>query len=229
VLTGIRLGRYGISSSGGRVGHHKGGLVPLLKDILKVRGDFRIRLSSLEITEVDDELLRLAASDDKICPNLHLPLQSGDDAVLKRMGRWYSSGFYCETVGKVRDLLPDAGVTADVIVGFPGETDLNFANTVRVIESTVNGLHVFPYSPRPGTAAVRLKEKTDGKLSKERARILLQMDRGLRRTFQNRFAGKKRMVLAESDGGFTDNGIRVPVPKSAREGALVLVKIPAVA
>ena len=227
VLTGIRLGSYGLSSSGGRVGRVRGNLAHLLRELVSLPGDFRIRLSSLEITEVTDELLELAAASEKICRHFHLPLQSGDDSVLRRMGRWYDSGLYSRTVERIRETLPDAGLTADVIVGFPGETDENFANTRGFIERRLNGLHVFPFSVRPGTPAARLPGAVEPAKIQERVQALLELDGRLRRAFQERFAGSERRVLAESDGGFTDNGIRVPLPLPFPEGTLAAMKVPA--
>src|SRR3989338_1072078 len=226
VLTGIRLGSYGLDSSGGRVSKIHGNLVTLLKELLSLNGNYRIRLSSLEITEVTKELLELTQSQEKICSHFHLPLQSGDDFILKRMGRWYDSKFFSEKILEIKNHLPDAGITTDVIVGFTGEKEENFKNTYSFIEKHFNGLHIFPFSDRPGTAALKLKEHNAPDTIQKRVQILLELDKNLRKEFQNRFAGKSRMVLAESDGGFTDNGIRIPRPLKIKEGELALHPIP---
>jgi len=226
VLTGIRLGSYGLQSSGGRVGKVHGNLCNLLQELLILPGFFRIRLSSLEITEVGEDLIRLAERSEKICRHLHLPLQSGDDFILKRMGRWYSSQFFSETVEKIRKNLPDICITSDVIVGFPGETEGHFKNTYDFIERFLNGLHVFPFSDRQGTSAVQLPGHLSPKTIKDRVKNLLDLDRRLRKDFQNSFNGQKRQVLAETDGGFTDNGIRIPPPLPIPEGTLDWVLVP---
>jgi threonylcarbamoyladenosine tRNA methylthiotransferase MtaB len=226
VLTGIRLGSYGLSSSGGRVGRVRGALAGLLRELSRLPGDFRVRLSSLEITEVSDELLEFMKNSHFVCRHFHLPLQSGDDAVLKRMGRWYDSKFYAETVARIREALPDAGVTADVIVGFPGETEERFENTRALIEKNLNGLHVFPYSSRPGTPSARLRDAVTPSEIGRRVQALRDLDARLRKSFQARFAGSERSVLAELDGGFTDNGIRVPLPLPFPRGTLAPLTIP---
>ncbi len=226
VLTGIRLGSYGLSSSGGRVGKVRGNLVDLLKDLITIPNDFRIRLSSLEITEITDELLDLAQSTEKICPSFHLPLQSGDDEILKRMGRWYDSKYYSIRVQKVREILPQAGITADVIVGFPGETEAHFENSYRFIETHLNGLHVFPFSDRAGTAAPKLSGHLSWSVAQTRVEKLLALDKKLRKDFQSRFEGEVRKVLVEADGGFTDNGIRLFSSNGNKEGEFIFLKIP---
>lgn len=226
VLTGIRLGSYGLASSGGRVGKVHGNLAELLKRLILLPGDFRIRLSSLEITELTDELIALAKSTAKICPHFHLPLQSGEDAILRRMGRWYDSKFYSDTVSKIRRSLPECGIFADVIVGFPGESDENFENSYRFIESHLNGMHVFPFSERAGTPAIKLSGHCDARIIQPRLRRMIALDKSLRRKFQNRFAGKERMVLAESDGGFTENGIRLFPPLPFPEGEMRRMTVP---
>ena len=219
VLTGIRLGSYGLSSSGGRVGRLKGNLAHLLKNLVELPGDFRIRLSSLEITEVTEELLDLAKNSGKICSHFHLPLQSGDDFILRRMGRWYDINFFRSQAENILKFLPDAGLTTDVIVGFPGETDEHFENTRKFLETHFNGLHVFPFSDRKGTPATRLKDHCPPQIIRERVKILLDLDLELRHRFRLRFSGTLRRVLAESNGGFTDNGIRLPAPLPFKEGS----------
>ncbi len=211
VLTGIRLGSYGLASSGGRVGRFHGNLADLLRSLIAIDERFRLRLSSLEITEVTEEILELAADSDKICRHFHLPLQSGDDSVLRRMGRWYDSAYFKNQIQSILKFLPDAGLTCDVIVGFPGETEENFMNTHRFLETHFHGLHVFPFSDRKGTGAVKLPGHCPPEDIRDRANRLTALDGVLRRRFQDRFSGTRRVALVESDGGgYTDNGIRVP-------------------
>ena len=219
VLTGIRLGSYGLSGSGGRVGRVHGNLAHLLKNLIEIPGDFRIRLSSLEVTEVTEELLELAQSSGKSCRHFHLPLQSGDDAILRRMGRWYGVPYFRGQIENILRFLPDAGLTTDVIAGFPGETDGNFENTRRFLEERFNGLHVFPFSDRKGTPAVRLADHCPPEVIRARVNVLLDLDKELRARFRQKFSGAKRRVLAESGGGFTDNGIRLLPPLPAPDGS----------
>lgn len=223
VLTGIRLGLYGIDIAGNE---EKPDLVSLLKKIISIKGVFRIRLSSLEITEVSTDLLKLISDSEKICQHFHLPLQSGNDMILKRMGRWYDADFFSKKVLQIRKILPDAGLTTDVIAGFPGEKENHFLNTYQFIKTHFNGIHVFPFSPRPGTPAVKLKEKPAPQIVNQRVQKLLKLDKILRHEFQNRFSGDKRTVLAESKGGFTDNGIRLNIPLPFPEGEMKLFTIP---
>jgi len=223
VLTGIRLGLYK-----GELGGKKGtlGLVGLLKELVRLPGEFRLRLSSLEVTEVSDDLLKLAASTEKICRHFHVPLQSGDDKVLKDMGRWYKYSVFEERVRRIRERLPDAAVTSDVLVGYPTETDAAFRNTLeRVEELRLSGLHVFRYSSRPGTPAAELKPLPPAVLRARAAQLLALADR-LRGEFRRRFVGTTRRALAEPSGaGWTDNYLRVSLPPGSPVGRLVPVRV----
>lgn len=221
VFTGIRLGLYrGGHSSGGK----KADLTDLLARIIELPGRFRIRLSSLEVTEIPDELIQLAAGTDKICAHFHIPLQSADDDVLREMGRWYRFADYEDRVGAIRRLLPEAAVTADVLTGFPTETDAAFENTYCRIDSLqLSGLHAFPYSSRPGTVSADLPPLDRGVLQK-RTRRLIDLSDTLKTRFHARFAGTKRIALAEGNGeGWTDNYLRAPVPPTVPAGTLVPV------
>lgn len=222
VFTGIRLGLYrGPFASGKNLD-----LTGLLGEIVKIPGRFRIRLSSLEVTEIPDELIRFAAGTEKICAHFHIPLQSADDDVLKAMGRWYRFADYEDRVGAVRRLLPDAAVTADVLTGFPTETDAAFDNTYRRIESLqLSGLHAFPYSSRPGTEAANLPPLAP-RVMQHRTRRLIELSDTLQSRFHARFAGTTRTALAEGNGeGWTDNYLRVSVPLSVPAGTLVPVML----
>jgi threonylcarbamoyladenosine tRNA methylthiotransferase MtaB len=226
VFTGIRLGLYrGALSTDGHPSVGKSSdLTGLLARIIALPGRFRIRLSSLEVTEIPDDLIRLAAESDKICAHFHIPLQSADDEVLKEMGRWYRYADYEDRVSAVRRFLPDAAVTADVLTGFPTETDGAFENTFRRIDSLqLSALHAFPYSSRPGTVSAELKPLDRGVLQK-RTRRLIQLSDTLKSRFHARFVGTSRIALAEGNGeGWTDNYLRVTVPPSVPAGTLVPV------
>jgi threonylcarbamoyladenosine tRNA methylthiotransferase MtaB len=192
VLTGIHLGHYG------RDLKPPCGLLQLLQAIAASESSIRVRLSSIEPLEVTDELLRLVARSDRICRHFHIPLQSGDHAILKRMGRPYSPEFFAGRVKKIRAMMPDAAIGADVLVGFPGETEAAFANTYSLIESLpVSYLHVFPFSARPGTAAARFPDRVPPQVIKERCRRLRQLGQQLRTGFYRSFIGRRVAVLAE--------------------------------
>lgn len=192
VLTGIRLGKY----NGG------GGLPGLIRKLLASGGDFRIRLSSLEYSEVSDELLALIAeSGGRLCDHLHVPLQSGSDRVLSMMKRPYRSADFRALAGKILAALPSAGLTTDVITGFPGETDKDFENTYDFIKSAgFSRLHVFKYSERPGTPAASFPCKVSPAASSARAEELKLLDDKLRSGFWRAFVGKVLPVVRE-DGG----------------------------
>lgn len=192
VLTGIHLGQWGMDLG-------LDGLGELLNAMDKVRHSARIRLSSLESKEITDNLLRALTAYSWICPHFHLPLQSGDGEILGAMGRPYGPEEYADTVQTLHKVFPHAAFGADVIVGFPGETDAHFSRTVRLLESLpVTYLHVFPYSPRPGTQAAAMKGRAVGDVLKGRVRVLRDLGRRKKWAFQERFVGAVLEVLVES-------------------------------
>jgi threonylcarbamoyladenosine tRNA methylthiotransferase MtaB len=215
VLTGVRLGRYEWQMAGERWD-----LLRLVRRLLSLAGDFRIRLSSLEVTEISNELISLLASEPKLCPHLHIPLQSGDGAILKRMGRWYTAAAYRTQVRKIKERIPDVALSTDVIVGFPGESQKQFQNTVDLVtEEGLSRLHVFRYSARPGTPAERFPDQVDPRLKSERAHALVRVDQALRARYARRFLGRRVRVLQESDGsGLTERYVRVRSTLPLAEG-----------
>ena len=190
----------------------------------------RLRVSSLQPKEVTDELLALW-DDPRLCPHFHMPLQSGSDAVLKRMRRRYTADEYADTVRRIRGRIPHASVTADVIVGFPGETDKDFQDTYEVCERVgFSDMHVFPYSARPGTSAAHYDSQVAAPVKRERMSALLALAKSQAREFRQSSVGTERPALWESqavqDGalywtGLTDNYIRV----RARSGENLLNEI----
>ncbi len=218
VFTGIRLGLYRGRSPEGK----SEGLAALLARVVALQGRSRVRLSSLEVTEIPDELIRLAAGTDKVCAHFHIPLQSADDGVLKDMGRWYRFADYEDRVRTVRRFLPDAAVTADVLTGFPTESEAAFETTVnRIGALNLSGLHAFPYSSRPGTPAAELTP-LDRSVLQKRTRRLISLSESLNSRFRDRFRGTARTALAEGTGeGWTDNYLRVSLPADVPAGALV--------
>jgi len=214
VLTGVRLGRY-VSEDWT--------FARLVKVLLELPGDFRIRLSSIEVTELPDEVIELAATHPKLCPFFHIPLQSGDDGVLKRMGRWYTAGEYRDRIRQIKARIPDAALSADVIVGFAGEGDEQFQRTVDLLdEEGFSRVHAFRYSVRPGTSAERLPNHVDPRLKGERTRAMVKLDKDLRERYARRFLGQRVRVLVESgDSGYTERYIRVQVAPGSPEGQFI--------
>ncbi len=204
VLTGINIGTYdgGWSERGSRGSHVRSHLTlaGLVRRILDETPVERIRLSSIEPQHVDDDLLDAwVAGAPRTLPHVHLPLQSGDDGVLRRMGRRYTADDYARTVERIRERIPGVAVHADVIAGFPTEDDAAFAATVALIESLEPaGLHVFRYSARPGTPATRMAGQVDDRTRKARAAVLLAHAAGARAAFARHGLGTETRVLVET-------------------------------
>ena len=198
-LTGINLGTWGMDF------HSKKTFSSLVRDIANLSGDFRVRLSSINPMEIDDNLIELVAHHEKVCPHLHIPLQSGDNEILSKMRRNYSVEQYENVVRCAAERLAPLGLGADVIVGFPGENDEHFERTRRLIaELPFSYLHVFSYSPRPGTEAHKFKNDVKNTLKKERSGILNDLIKEKADRFRKALVGKKVTVLIEdrrhSDG-----------------------------
>lgn len=218
VLTGIRLGLYhGVSADGSE----KINLLGLLRELTALPHRFRVRLSSLEVTEVSDALIGFVAGNTKICRHFHIPLQSGSTSVLRAMKRWYDADKYAERISAIRGGIPDVGITADVMVGYPTESDSHFEETFKFIEDQeLSGLHVFRFSAREGTDAARLTP-LDPRTVAERAARLGSLDRRLRERFYWKHAGSVREVLPEPNGeGWTDNYLRVHLPPGSSDAGL---------
>jgi threonylcarbamoyladenosine tRNA methylthiotransferase MtaB len=193
VLTGIHLGQWG------RDLDHAFTLSGLLKDMDLRRHPARVRLSSLEPTEIDSGLIDVISRSSWICPHFHIPLQSGDTEILKRMRRPYTPLQYSNLVALIHTEFPEAAIGADVLTGFPGETEDQFRNTLNLLEGLpVSYLHVFPFSPRPGTPAATFQGQIQGMELRRRAQILQDLGRRKRREFRERFLGKCLEVLVET-------------------------------
>lgn len=210
ILTGIHLGTYGYDIQ------PKLKLSGLIELILKETSIFRIRLSSLEIREIDDHLLDLLG-EPRICRHLHTPLQSGDNNVLKRMKRNYNIQEFVKGVYKIIDRYPDISLGTDVIAGFPGESEEAFNNTVKIIESLpFSYLHVFPYSVRSGTEAAKMRPLIDDYTKKHRASILREIGNQKRLDYMRSQIGKVLDVLIEKRNrdhyiGLSSNYLKVRV------------------
>ena len=211
VLTGIHVGSYG--KDFGNIG-----LIDVIEKVHEVKGIERIRLSSVEPMTFDDNFFARLPHLYKLCRHFHLSLQSGCDATLKRMNRKYTTQEYREVVEKLRDIYPDVGITTDLIVGFPGETDEEFEKTIKFIEEiSFSGMHIFKFSPRKGTPAEKFKDQVNPKVKNERSKIVSEIARKNSEKFKKRMIGKSLKVLYEQQvddsskyyEGLTDNYIRV--------------------
>jgi len=201
VLTGVNLGLYGTDLN------PQVKLVNLLKKAECLKEKIRIRLSSLEPHLLSVELIDFMAQSSWICPHLHLPLQSGDAEILKRMGRRYTLEEYRRLLKKVREKIPSVAITSDVMVGFPGEEEPHFDNTYRFLEEMkFSRLHVFRFSPRKGTRAYSIKPRIEEKVKKERSKLLRDLGNKLSQDFASQFLGKTLTVLAE-DQPDTESGL----------------------
>ncbi|MDO9065485.1 MAG: tRNA (N(6)-L-threonylcarbamoyladenosine(37)-C(2))-methylthiotransferase MtaB, partial [Chloroflexota bacterium] len=205
VITGTEISSY----------HHDGvNLTGLLERILVETGVTRLRLSSLQPQEVTPEFISLWR-DERLCRHFHLSLQSGSDSVLKRMKRRYSTVEYEQAVALIRKALPEAAITTDIIVGFPGETDEEFRESYEFCKRMEFArIHVFSYSPRPGTEAAQMRPRVPDKVKKQRSQQMLALAEESAADFRKRFAGKIMLVLWEQQtgglwSGLTDNYIRV--------------------
>ena len=211
VLTGTQLGSYGFDLDGIDIR----GLVGAL---LRRTAIPRIRISSLQPQDISDDLLDLW-SDPRLCPHFHVPLQSGSDAILKKMRRRYTAAEFLDAVQRIKRMVPGVGVTADAIAGFPGETDEDFRQTVDVCQAAeLASVHVFPYSIRDGTSAAHFEGQIDPRIKSKRVRLLSETADRMARDFRKSFIGDTRPVLWErtlpSEGetiwtGLTDNYLRV--------------------
>ena len=192
VLTGIHLGAYGHDLNPPK------NLTSTLSRIIDQAGNTRIRLSSIEPGEITDELLHLFNKKDILCPHLHIPLQSGNDKILKLMKRDYDAAFYRKLIEKITATVNDVAIGVDVMVGFPSEGKEEFNSTLRLLqEIPVAYLHVFPYSERPQTLARGIQPKVPESVKKQRAAILRSLSAKKREEFTMRFLGKKLQVLVE--------------------------------
>ncbi|MDR4936231.1 tRNA (N(6)-L-threonylcarbamoyladenosine(37)-C(2))-methylthiotransferase MtaB [Rossellomorea marisflavi] len=227
VLTGIHTGGYGEDMKDYN-------LAMLLTDLeKKVKGLKRIRISSIEASQLTDEVIDVIDRSNMVVRHLHIPLQSGSNTVLKRMRRKYTMEFFAERLEKLKKALPGLAVTSDVIVGFPGETEEEFMETYNFIkDQKFSELHVFPYSQRTGTPAARMDDQIDEEVKNERVHRLINLSDQLAKEYASRFEHEVLEVIPEEqvDGdlyvGYTDNYLKVIFPASEEMiGKLVKVKI----
>ena len=208
VLTGIHTGHYGSDLD-------NYSFSKLLKEIENIEGLKRLRISSIEITELDDEFLDLLKNSKKLVDHMHISLQSGSDEILKSMNRKYDKEYFINEINKIRSIRPDMSITTDVIVGFPGETEELFNETIDTINKIrFSKLHVFPFSLRKGTKAEELPNHIDDVTKKERVKKLMEISRKLEIEYFNKFIGREVVFLPEmyKDGnisGHTGNYLLV--------------------
>lgn len=226
VLTGIHLGNYG------RDLHDGTSLSTLVSALLAIPGIARIRLGSIESVELSDELIRIIQTEDRVCSHLHLPLQSGSDTVLRRMNRHYRLQEFIDLIDGLREKIPGLALTTDLIVGFPGETEELFCETLDTLRRLrFSGIHVFPYSRRTGTPAASYPDQISAAVKKERVHRVETLEKDISREFRSAFVGKTVRVLAEEekDGlfeGLSDEYIRVRIQGAqVRRGGLYRVRI----
>ena len=189
VLTGIHTGHY-----------HDGNysFADLLNDLIKLYGLKRLRISSIEITELNDEVLNIIKNSKILVNHMHIPLQSGSNYILKKMNRKYDKEYFIKKIGKIKEIKPDMNVTTDVIVGFPGESEENFKESIQTIEEIgFTKIHVFPYSDREGTTASKMKDKIPGNIKKMRVKKLLDISKKNEILYMQKHLGEEMIFIPE--------------------------------
>ncbi|MCQ4086159.1 tRNA (N(6)-L-threonylcarbamoyladenosine(37)-C(2))-methylthiotransferase MtaB [Saccharibacillus sp. JS10] len=230
VLTGIHTGGYGDDMENYR-------LSDLMEELDKVEGLERIRISSIEASQIDDKMLDVLNRSTKMCRHFHIPLQAGDDSVLKRMRRKYTTAEFAEKIARIRQAMPDVAITTDVIVGFPGETDEMYRNGFAFMQQIgFSEMHVFPYSQRTGTPAARMDDQVDDEIKNQRVHELIELSEQMQLTYAQKFVGEVVDVIPEKNekgtypqgfvGGHSDNYLTIVFEGSQElQGQLCRVKI----
>ena len=213
VLTGIHTGGYGDDLE-------DYDLADLLWDLDRVEGLERIRISSIEASQIDEKVLDVLNRSSKMCRHFHIPLQAGDDNVLKRMRRKYTVAEYAEKIRRIRQSMPDVAITTDVIVGFPGETEEMFQNGYEMMKSIgFSEMHVFPYSKRTGTPAARMEDQVDEEVKNDRVHQLIDLSEQMQLSYAEKFVGHVLDVIPENNdkglygegmiAGYSDNYLQI--------------------
>lgn len=197
VLTGIHTGHYMDNDYD---------LTDLINELSKIEDLLRIRISSIEITELNDKFLNMLSTNKKVCDHLHIPLQAGSDEILKKMNRKYDLKYYEDKINKIRMIRPDISITTDIIVGFPYETDKLFNETLEFSRKiNFSKIHVFPYSIRLGTSAANMPNQVDESIKKERVKKLMDLSKIMEKEYYNKFVGKELDILVEE----CDNNVSI--------------------
>lgn len=213
VLTGIHTGGYGDDLDNYR-------LADLLQDLDGIDGLERIRISSIEASQIDDAMIRVLNASPKMCRHLHIPLQAGDDEILRRMRRKYTTAEFAEKIARIREAMPGVAITTDVIVGFPGETEQLYENGYRFMERVgFSEMHVFPYSKRTGTPAARMEDQVDEEVKHARVHQLIELSERFQAEYARQWVGREMIVIPEGQpkgqldqgltAGYTDNYLQV--------------------
>lgn len=224
VLTGVNIGTYDFEGKS---------FLDVVQMLLKLPDLQRLRISSIEPTTIPESLLDLMADSEKLCPHLHIPLQSGSDRILQSMRRVYSKANFLQFIERAAEKVPDVLIGTDIMVGFPGEDDAAFSESCDLLEqSPLTYAHVFSFSERSGTAATRLNEKVDPRAKKARSKRLHQISERNKNAFYQNFIGKSARILTEDRDklgrwlGYTDNYIKVAIErKDLKSNQLINVKI----
>ena len=217
VLTGVNIGDYGKGEFGNKKHEHT--FLELVKKLDEVEGIHRLRISSIEPNLLKDETIDFVSKSNSFVPHFHIPLQSGSDELLKKMKRRYLLKTYTNRVAKIKEVMPNACIGVDVIVGFPGETDELFLETYNYLnEMNISYLHVFTYSERPNTEAVNFEGTVPKKIRAKRSKMLRGLSAKKRRSFYEGQLGNTATVLFENENkegfinGFTENYVKVKAP-----------------
>lgn len=223
ILTGIHTGKYGKDINYT--------FEQLLKEIIKIKNLYRIRISSIEINELTDPILNLIKDNQVIAKHLHIPLQSGSDKILKLMDRKYDLKFYKDRIEKIRKMIKDVSITTDLIVGFPNEDEKDMEDTLKFIkEIKFTKIHTFPYSKREGTKAASMENQIDETIKRKRVKTVLELSDQLEQDFYQSKLNKTEEVIIEQtkDGksyGYTSNYIKVEINSPLKPNEVISVKI----
>ena len=222
VLTGIHTGNYGVDLNKS--------FADLLQELVKIKGLERLRISSIEVTELNEEVLNIIKNNKVIVDHFHIPIQAASDNVLRIMNRKYDLEFFKNKINEIRSIRKDVSITTDIITGHPGETDSDFESSINVIkEINFSKLHVFPYSMRYGTRSAGMKQVKD-EVKNNRTHRLLELSKELELKYMKKFIGKKLDVLIEKNKngisiGHTSNYLQVKINENIDSGSIVSVLI----
>ena len=227
VLTGIHIGAYGKDFK------NKITLADAVKVVLDSANPVRLRLGSVESVEMTAQLINLMQTDSRICNHLHLPLQSGSDVILKAMHRPYTTKNFADLLAELVEKIPDISIGTDLIVGFPGETEKHFEDTLKFLQSQpFSKIHIFPFSAREGTLAATMKNQIDSQTKKMRVAKALELAHAKEKIFAEKLVGRTVEIIAETEennfvDGLTKNYVRVKIPadKNIKLGEVIKVKI----
>ena len=226
VLTGIHTGSYGRDLDIS--------FADLINEIIKIEGLNRLRISSIEATELNEDILNILKNSNIIVDHLHIPLQAGSDEILKSMNRKYDLKYFEDKIAEIRSIRPDISITTDIIVGFPGETEELFKETLNTVKRiNFSKVHVFPYSERKGTKSERLPNKIPSNIKKDYVKRLIELSKELEIEYASKFIGKELEILVEQTKddfsyGHTSNYLNVKVKGNLPHNELIKVKITSV-